>query len=103
MDAGGATVFLDAGARIAPVRNSAVFWYNTLPSGVPDMTTQHAGCPVLAGNKWVINKWFAAEDQAFRRPCDVDPATRDKDARLYNGRYSEYGGSEGGTTVKSYL
>ena len=87
-EAGGATVFVDGGARIAPIKNAAVFWYNLLPSGDPDLLTRHAGCPVLAGTKWVMNKWFHVNDQIFTRPCDLDQFRREKDAKLYNGKYT---------------
>ena len=87
-DAGGATVFIDGGARIAPVQNAAVFWYNLLPNGEPDLLTRHAGCPVLAGTKWVMNKWFHVNDQMFTRPCDLKEEKREKEAKLYDGRYT---------------
>ena len=32
-------------------QNAAVFWYNLLPNGDPDLLTRHAGCPVLAGKE----------------------------------------------------
>ena len=80
---GGATAFVDAGARISPLRNGASFWYNVLPSGYPDLTTQHAGCPVVTGNKWVANKWFDFTAQTFSRSCDVMKDRRDKEAVLY--------------------
>ena len=87
-DAGGATVFIDGGARISPVKNAAVFWYNLLPNGNPDLLTRHAGCPVLAGTKWVMNKWFHANDQMFIRRCHLDENRREASAKLYDGRYT---------------
>ena len=33
-------------------QNAAAFWYNAKPSGEFDKNTQHAGCPVLLGEKW---------------------------------------------------
>ena len=66
---GGATAFTNVGARIQPVRKSAVFWYNLLPSGERDYKTFHTACPVLLGNKWVSNKWIHERGQEFKRPC----------------------------------
>ena len=87
-DAGGATIFTDSGARLVAKKNSAAFWYNLLPNGDPDLITRHAGCPVLAGTKWVMNKWFHHNDQIFTRPCDVQQFKREKESKLYNGKYT---------------
>jgi prolyl 4-hydroxylase len=86
--AGGATIFVDSGARLRSIKNAAAFWYNLLPNGEPDLITRHAGCPVLAGTKWVMNKWFHANDQIFTRPCDLEQFKREKDTKLYNGKYT---------------
>ena len=86
--AGGATIFTDSGVRLLSKKNAAAFWYNLLPNGDPDLLTRHAGCPVLAGKKWVMNKWFHANDQIFTRPCDVQQFKRDKDTKLYDGKYT---------------
>lgn len=69
VDAGGATVFPEAGIAVQPKKGSAVFWYNLLPNGDVDFLTRHAACPVLAGTKWVANKWIHERGQEFRRPC----------------------------------
>ena len=87
-EAGGATIFTDSGVRLLSKKNAAAFWYNLLPNGDPDLLTRHAGCPVLAGTKWVMNKWFHANDQIFTRPCDLQELKREKDTKLYNGQYT---------------
>jgi prolyl 4-hydroxylase len=71
-EAGGATVFPELKISLFPSKNDAVFWFNLLKSGEGDMTTRHAACPVLAGNKWVSNRWIHERGQEFRRPCDID-------------------------------
>jgi len=55
-EAGGATVFPEAGIEIAPVRGNAVFFSYDRPH--PSTRTLHGGAPVLAGEKWVATKWM---------------------------------------------
>ena len=69
VEAGGATVFPNIGVRIPPVKNAAAFWFNLEPSGDGDLDTEHAGCPVLIGEKWIANKWMWSNGQMFRKPC----------------------------------
>ncbi|XP_033755817.1 prolyl 4-hydroxylase subunit alpha-2-like [Pecten maximus] len=49
VEAGGATVFPLLNVKIPPIKNSAVFWYNLLPSGERDDRSQHASCPRTYG------------------------------------------------------
>jgi prolyl 4-hydroxylase len=55
-DAGGATVFPDAGLDVAPVRGNAVFFSYDRPE--PSTRSLHGGAPVEAGEKWVATKWM---------------------------------------------
>jgi len=55
-EAGGATVFPEAGIEVAPVRGNAVFFSYEQPH--PSTRTLHGGAPVLAGEKWVATKWM---------------------------------------------
>ncbi|XP_067220011.1 prolyl 4-hydroxylase subunit alpha-2-like [Chanodichthys erythropterus] len=68
---GGATVFPEVGVALKPKKGSAVFWYNLLKNGKLDWESQHAGCPVLVGNKWLATKWIHEFGQEFRRPCSL--------------------------------
>jgi prolyl 4-hydroxylase len=55
-EAGGATVFPDAGLEVAPVRGNAVFF--SYDRAHPSTRTLHGGAPVSAGEKWVATKWM---------------------------------------------
>jgi prolyl 4-hydroxylase len=54
--AGGATVFPEAKLAIAPQAGSAVFFSYDRP--LSSTLTQHAGGPVVAGEKWIATKWL---------------------------------------------
>nr|CAH0108398.1 unnamed protein product [Daphnia galeata] len=71
VEAGGATVFPKLNLSLWPQKGSAVFWYNLYPNGEGNEMTQHAGCPVLTGSKWVSNYWIHERAQEFRRPCGL--------------------------------
>lgn len=49
---GGATAFPLLKRAVFPKKGTAVFWWNLHKSGVRDLRTMHAGCPVLVGSKW---------------------------------------------------
>ncbi|KAL8191323.1 UNVERIFIED_CONTAM: Prolyl 4-hydroxylase subunit alpha-3 [Gekko kuhli] len=69
VEAGGSTAFIYANFSVPVVKNAALFWWNLHRNGEGDGDTLHAGCPVLAGDKWVANKWIHEYGQEFRRPC----------------------------------
>ncbi|NXI90799.1 P4HA3 hydroxylase, partial [Psophia crepitans] len=73
VEAGGSTAFIYANFSVPVVKNAALFWWNLRRNGDGDGDTLHAGCPVLAGDKWVANKWIHEHGQEFRRPCGTDP------------------------------
>ncbi|NWU72170.1 P4HA3 hydroxylase, partial [Pterocles burchelli] len=73
VEAGGSTAFIHANFSVPVVKNAALFWWNLRRNGDGDGDTLHAGCPVLAGDKWVANKWIHEYGQEFRRPCSTDP------------------------------
>ena len=55
-EAGGATVFPDAGLDVVPVRGNAVFFSYDRPH--PATRSLHGGAPVTEGEKWVATKWL---------------------------------------------
>nr|XP_056714804.1 prolyl 4-hydroxylase subunit alpha-3 [Euleptes europaea] len=73
VEAGGSTAFIYANFSIPVVKNAALFWWNLHRNGEGDEDTLHAGCPVLAGDKWVANKWIHEYGQEFRRLCGTHP------------------------------
>ncbi|XP_013142674.1 PREDICTED: prolyl 4-hydroxylase subunit alpha-1-like isoform X2 [Papilio polytes] len=68
---GGATVFLELGLSVFPVKNAALFWMNLHPSGENDVAMLHGGCPVLRGSKWISSKWIHQDGQELLAPCDL--------------------------------
>ncbi|KAM3837826.1 prolyl 4-hydroxylase subunit alpha-3 [Vipera latastei] len=73
VEAGGSTAFIYANLSVPVVKNAALFWWNLRKNGHGDEDTLHAGCPVLAGDKWVANKWFHEHGQEFHRRCSTNP------------------------------
>ncbi|XP_032075579.1 prolyl 4-hydroxylase subunit alpha-3 [Thamnophis elegans] len=73
VEAGGSTAFIYANLSVPVIKNAALFWWNLRRNGEGDDATLHAGCPVLAGEKWVANKWFHEHGQEFHRRCGTDP------------------------------
>uniref|UniRef100_A0A8B9PFS8 Prolyl 4-hydroxylase subunit alpha 3 n=1 Tax=Apteryx owenii TaxID=8824 RepID=A0A8B9PFS8_APTOW len=71
VSAAAASVFRGAGGPA--LQNAALFWWNLRRNGAGDGDTLHAACPVLAGDKWVANKWIHEHGQEFRRPCGPRP------------------------------
>ncbi|XP_068632631.1 prolyl 4-hydroxylase subunit alpha-2-like [Battus philenor] len=69
---GGATVFIELGLTVFPVKNAALVWMNLHPSGEGDISTRHAACPVLRGSKWVSNKWIHQVGQELIKPCNLE-------------------------------
>ena len=77
---GGATAFISPGSEglIMPDRGSAAFWYSLQSDGYRDQSARHAGCPVIMGSKWILNKWLYWYDNFKKFPCDT------KNNKLFN-------------------
>ena len=37
--------------------------------GQPDQRMKHLGCPVVQGDKWIVNKWVKWHHHMFSYPC----------------------------------
>ena len=78
-----------------PTKGAAGFWYGIFTDGskvnksdqifvvrsspdTQDNAVVHGGCPVIAGNKWIINKWIMTFDQWNKLPCDTQRKQRHK-------------------------
>ncbi|EDW99121.2 prolyl 4-hydroxylase subunit alpha-2 [Drosophila yakuba] len=68
---GGGTAFPQLRTLLKPKKYAAAFWHNLHASGVGDVRTQHGACPIIAGSKWVQNRWIREVDQSDRRPCEL--------------------------------
>lgn len=68
-DEGGATTFTNARTLAAPRPNDAVFfsYFDKDTAQMDTGITQHSGCPVLSGDKWVMTLWMR------RGISDADP------------------------------
>lgn len=67
-----------ANLKLLPRKGTAVLWYNHFVNettgwmGAVDKLTWHGGCPVVRGNKWIMNRWIAATPE------------RDQDLKITN-------------------
>ena len=69
VEAGGHTVFPQAGISVKPVEGDALFWFNAGSQETYDSRIYHLGCPVMYGNKWIANKWVKLLPQFKNYPC----------------------------------
>ena len=67
-EAGGQTMFPDAGLRITPAAGYLLVWNNLDLAGEPNPFSLHQGLPVEAGVKYVITKWY--RERPWNRPAD---------------------------------
>lgn len=68
--AGGATAFPKLGISVEARAGDALIFANTDAQGRADPLTEHAGTPVVSGEKWVATRWIRAN------PCNAFlPAT----------------------------
>ncbi|MFT4026903.1 MAG: 2OG-Fe(II) oxygenase [Novosphingobium sp.] len=58
VEEGGATDFPYLGYSSAPRRGVLLAWNNISPDGEPNLSTLHAGTPVVRGVKYIVTKWY---------------------------------------------
>lgn len=68
VEAGGATVFTDAGIAVSPVKGNALFFSYDTPT--PASLTLHGGAAVERGEKWIATKWV--RERAYTDPDATD-------------------------------
>lgn len=72
VDEGGATYFPQLKLAIHPKKGSAIWFGYLKDDGILDMRTEHAGLPVIAGDKWIATKWIRERDfMATSGPMDL--------------------------------
>ena len=60
---GGETGFNHLGVNIQPRRGSIIVWWNVEPNTTKrEIKSQHAGLPVLEGEKYAFNLWFREKE-----------------------------------------
>ena len=69
VEAGGHTIFPQAGISVKPKVGSALYWFNMGAQNNYDSRIRHLGCPVLFGNKWIANKWIKWQANFQNYPC----------------------------------
>ena len=76
-EAGGNTAFMGDSYEgvIEPKAGDAALWINLFSCHSKDSRSSHAGCPVLKGSKWILNKWINSWDQWKMWPCYLIPNT----------------------------
>jgi prolyl 4-hydroxylase len=65
-DEGGQTAFPELNLKIAPRAGNLLVWNNMDSDGEPNRFTLHQGMPVIAGDKYVITKWY--RERPWGRP-----------------------------------
>jgi prolyl 4-hydroxylase len=57
-EAGGETAFVKFGVLVSAEPGMLLLWNNADQNGAPNPLTLHEGCPVEAGAKYVVTKWY---------------------------------------------
>jgi len=58
VEEGGATYFPQIKLAVHPKKGSAVWFGYMGKDGVLDMRSEHAGMPIIKGEKWIATKWL---------------------------------------------
>lgn len=76
---GGATTFSKADVLVRPKKNAAAIFTYKGEDGHMDLDgyTEHSGCPVLEGDKWITTIWMREGVTRERSWKDIDPSGYD--------------------------
>ncbi|MEV0110812.1 2OG-Fe(II) oxygenase [Nocardia sp. NPDC050799] len=77
VEAGGSTFFSRAGISFSPRKGQALYFRYLNKRGQLDPATEHAGQPVLSGEKWIINKWMRRYGSSAWSSEGTPPANSD--------------------------
>ena len=72
-EAGGQTFFPKANVRVTPRTGNLLLWNNLDQYGEPNIFSLHTGCPVEAGTKYVITKWYRERQWGWYADHGVKP------------------------------
>lgn len=76
VEAGGQTAFPKANVRVTPRAGNLLLWNNLDQFGEPNPNTLHTGCPVEAGIKYIITKWYRERPWGWYGQHGVQPMVR---------------------------
>jgi hypothetical protein len=72
---GGATTFTKADVLVKPNKGTAVFFSYIGEDGrMDDGYTEHSGCPVLEGEKWITTAWMRKGVSKEKPNTNYDPS-----------------------------
>ena len=59
---GGETAFPRLRSSVKPEMGKAVIWRNMTPEGRIESSSEHRGCPILSGKKYICTQWIKYTD-----------------------------------------
>jgi prolyl 4-hydroxylase len=66
VEKGGETWFSKIDLKVKPAKGDALLFYDVLPDNSVDHLSEHAGRPVIKGEKWIATRWI--RDRQFYFP-----------------------------------
>jgi prolyl 4-hydroxylase len=101
VEEGGATYFPQLKLAIHPKKGSAIWFGYIAEDGVPDRRSEHAGLPIITGDKWIATKWV--RERAFNQPAGISmdmrysgPGEKGQGAQVLEFPGKNKGGDNGG-------
>jgi prolyl 4-hydroxylase len=72
-EGGGQTNFDNAGIKLKPRAGNLIAWNNLTATGEPNFYSLHEGCPVTAGVKYIVTKWYRERAWVPAEPLPYSP------------------------------